>query len=58
MIMAHVSFTVPAYKNNRERKTRAIPAIVSPLTLSKSKFFCRSVIKMISRAWKFLQAIT
>jgi hypothetical protein len=34
IIIAHVSFTVPAYRNNRDRKTRAMPAMVSPLTLS------------------------
>jgi hypothetical protein len=48
IIIAHVLFTVPAYRNNRDRKTRAMPAMVSPLTLTNSKFFCRSVIKMIS----------
>jgi hypothetical protein len=35
MIMAHVEFTLPAYKNKMERKTNAIPATASPLTLSK-----------------------
>ena len=47
-IIAQVSFTVPAYRNNRDRITRAMPAMVSPLTLSNSKLFCGSVIKMIS----------
>jgi hypothetical protein len=50
IIIAHVSFTVPAYRNKRDRKTRAMPAMVSPLTLTNPKFFCRSVIKMISLA--------
>jgi hypothetical protein len=35
MIMAHVEFTLPAYKNKIERRTKAIPATASPLTLSK-----------------------
>jgi hypothetical protein len=34
--------------NNRERKTKAIPVIVSPLILSNPKFFLITVIKMIS----------
>jgi hypothetical protein len=38
IIMAHTEFTAPAYKKIIERKTKAIPAIVSPLTLSKSLF--------------------
>jgi hypothetical protein len=50
IIIAHVSFTVLAYRNNKDSKTSAMPAMVSPLTLTNSKFFCRSVIKMISLA--------
>ncbi len=41
MIIAHISFTAPAYKNNIERKTKAIPATVSPLILSNSNFLGR-----------------
>ncbi|MGG6460776.1 MAG: hypothetical protein ACM3JQ_05045 [Candidatus Eiseniibacteriota bacterium] len=39
IIMAHTLFTLPAYKNKIERKTNAIPAIVSPLILSNMNFF-------------------
>lgn len=39
-IIAQVSFTVPAYRNNKDRITRAMPAMVSPLTLSNPKLFC------------------
>jgi hypothetical protein len=35
MSIAQISFTVPAYKNNIERKTNAMPVMVSPLILSK-----------------------
>jgi hypothetical protein len=35
MIMAQILLTVPAYKNNIERNTRAIPVIVSPFILVK-----------------------
>jgi hypothetical protein len=49
-IIAHVSFTVPAYRNNKDKNIRAIPAMVSPLTLCNSKFFSRSVIKTISQS--------
>jgi len=38
MSIAHISFTAPAYKNNIERNTKAMPATVSPLILSKSEF--------------------
>jgi hypothetical protein len=38
MIMAHTALTVPAYKNNIERKTKAMPTTVSPLILSKLEF--------------------
>ncbi len=49
MIVAQTSFTVPAYINKTERKTNAIPAIVSPLILPNVNFFHISAIKMITR---------
>ena len=35
MSIAQISLTVPAYKNSIERNTNAMPAMVSPLILSK-----------------------
>ena len=48
MSIAQISLTLPAQMNNRERKTKAIPVIVSPLILSNPKFFLITAIKMIS----------
>lgn len=47
IIIAHIAFTLPAYKNKIERKTKAIPAMVSPLILSKSDLFNGSIIKTV-----------